>query len=146
MQAGAGRDDSGGIPQFKKSVLIVCIMVCIALLHVVTGPQYDGPFPEFVNGYMIDLLLPMGLYLLLCSQDGKTHFLGPWYVKAIPVFAIGATVETLQYFGHPVFGRTFDPLDYGMYALGVVLGAVLDKLVFPRLFPFWKPDTGALQD
>lgn len=123
----------------KKSVLIVCIMVPIALLHFVTGPQYTGPFPEFVNGYLIDILLPMGLYLLLCPQDDKIPFISPWYMKAIPVFVIGATVETLQFFGVPLLGRTFDPLDYSMVALGVGLGILQDKVIFPRIWTFWKP-------
>lgn len=138
MQTEAGMSNEGRELQRKKSVVVACIMIMIALLHVVTGPQYAGPFPEFVNGYLIDILLPMGLYLLLCPQDDKIRWINPWYVKAAPVFLIGVVVETLQYFGHPVFGRTFDPLDYLMYAIGVGLGIMLDKLLFPQLFPFWK--------
>lgn len=126
--------------QWKKSALIVSIMVSIALLHIVTGPHYQGPFRDFVNGYLIDILLPMGLYLLLTPQDAKVPFMRPWIVKAVPVFLIGVVVETLQYLDVPIFGRTFDPFDYGAYALGVCLGVVLDRLLFPRVFSFWKVD------
>jgi len=146
LQSVRNRDYSAENRRYRKSIVIVCFMVSIALLHVVTGSHYAGPFPEFVNGYMIDILLPAGLYLLLCPQDEKVRFLRPWYVKAIPVFLIGALVETLQYLGYPVFGRTFDPLDYLMVALGAGLGALLDKVLFPWLFPFWKPAAGSLED
>ena len=121
----------------RESVVIVCIMVSIALLHVVTGPRYTGPFGDFVNGYLIDILLPMGLYFLLCPPEEKIRFLRPWYVKAVPVFLLGAFVETMQYVGVPLLGRTFDPLDYFMYAAGVMLAALLDKFAFPRIFRFW---------
>jgi hypothetical protein len=113
-------------------------MVPVALLHFVTGPRYSGPFPAFVNGYLIDILLPFALYFLLCPQDVRHPFLRPWFVKAAPVFAIGVAVETAQYFGVPIFGRTFDPVDYAMYALGTILAAVIDTLVLPNVFPFWK--------
>ena len=124
--------------QWKKGIVIICIMVSIALLHIVTGPHYQGLFRDFVNGYLIDILLPAGLYLLLTPQDEKIPFMRPWIVKAVPVFLIGVVVETLQYFDVPIFGRTFDPYDYGAYALGVCLGVLLDRLLFPRMFSFWK--------
>ena len=124
--------------QWKKSALIVGIMVSIALLHIVTGPHYQGPFPDFVNGYLIDILLPMGLYLLLTPQDAKVPFMRPWIVKAVPVFLIGVVVETLQYLDVPIFGRTFDPFDYGAYALGVCLGWSWTGSCFPGYFPSGK--------
>jgi O-antigen/teichoic acid export membrane protein len=55
------------------------------------------------------------------------------------VFGIGASVEIAQFFGVPLLGRTFDPLDFVMYAAGVTLAAVLDMLVFPKTLRFWKP-------
>ena len=48
-------------------------------------------------------------------------------------------VEVAQYFGVPLLGRTYDPLDFLMYALGVILAAALDKFVFPPTFKFWTP-------
>ncbi len=126
--------------QRKKTIVMVCIMVPVALLHFVTGRSYTGPWPEFVNGYLIDLLLPFAVYFLLCPQDAVVPFLRPWYVKAIPVLAIGFTVETAQFFGVPLLGQTFDPLDYCMYTLGVALAVLFDTMAFPRLFPFWRHD------
>ena len=111
-------------------------MIPIALLHFFTGSNYSGPYPEFVNGYLIDILLPFGLYFLLCLDRIPIK---SWIVKSALVFGIGASVEIAQFFGVPLLGRTFDPLDFVMYATGVTLAAILDTLVFPRILGFWKP-------
>jgi hypothetical protein len=119
-----------------KTIVIVGIMIPVALLHFVTGSNYTGPCPEFVNGYLIDILLPFGLYFLLCLDRIP---LKSWIIKSALVFGIGASVEIAQFFGVPLLGRTFDPLDFVMYAAGVTLAAVLDMLVFPKTLRFWKP-------
>lgn len=118
-----------------KAGVVVSIAISVALLHFVTGENYRGPFPEFVNGYLIDILLPFSLYFLLCLN--QVSLLRSWVVKAILVFAVGFVVETAQFYGFPILGQTFDPLDYLMYGLGVLMAVVLDTLVFPRLFEFW---------
>ena len=46
---------------------------------------------------------------------------------------IGLIIETLQYFGLPILGGTFDILDYLMYFLGASLGFGVDTLII-RLF------------
>jgi hypothetical protein len=119
-----------------RRVVVVVIAVAVGLLHFVTGPNYRGPFPVFVNGYLIDILLPMSLYFLLSLAD--LALFRPWWIKSLSVFGVGVVVETAQFFGAPLLGRTFDPLDYVMYAVGVLLAAFLDLLLFPRLFPFWE--------
>jgi glycopeptide antibiotics resistance protein len=114
-------------------------MIPIALLHFVTGSNYKGPHPEFVNGYLLDILVPFGFYFLLCLQDVVFSFLRPWFVKGLPVFAVGFSVEVAQFYGVPIFGRTFDPLDFVMYGIGIILAAILDTTVLPRIFDFWAP-------
>ncbi|UCC76006.1 MAG: hypothetical protein JSW37_10865, partial [Anaerolineales bacterium] len=47
--------------------------------------------------------------------------------------AVGATTETLQYFGVPIFGRTFDVLDYVMFGIGIGLAAAFEWLVLSRI-------------
>jgi hypothetical protein len=103
----------------------------------VTGPGYQGPFPSFVNNYLIDIFLPFTLYFLLCLLDFWLFHL--WYVKAILVLGIGFTVETTQYLGYELLGSTFDPLDYATYAFGIILAVFCDQVLFPRLFNFWEP-------
>lgn len=116
----------------------VCIMVIpIALLHFVTGSSYRGPYPLFVNGYLLDILLPFAFYLLLSLQEFPV--LNSWIVKAALVLGAAFLVEIAQSFGIPVLGQTYDPLDFVMYAAGVMLAVVLDTTLFPRIFAFWTP-------
>jgi hypothetical protein len=126
----------------RKYLVVFGIVIPVALLHFVTGPGYKGPFPVFVNGYMIDILLPTAAYFLLVFLEPQVPLLRRWYAKSALVFAFGAGVEIAQFFGLPVLGRTFDPLDFAMYGAGVLLAAVLDTLVFPRLFSFWARYAG----
>ena len=123
-------------PQMQKTVVIVAIMIPIALLHFLTGSDYRGPFPLFVNGYLLDILLPFGFYFLLCLNEN--FIVKSWLSKGLLVFVAAAAVEIAQYLGVPLFGRTFDPMDFGMYALGVLLAILCDTLLFPRLFGFWQ--------
>lgn len=119
----------------KKAMLVTGVNILIALIHFVTGPQYKGPMPGFVNGYLLDILIPVGFYLLLCMPDHKS--LKRWPVKAIPVFVVAAAVEVAQYFGVPILGRTFDPVDLVMYGIGIALAVILDTVVLPRIVTFW---------
>ena len=48
-----------------RKLLITIIALSVGALHFVTGEGYQGPFPVFVNGYLIDILLPMVLFLLM---------------------------------------------------------------------------------
>jgi hypothetical protein len=122
-----------------KMVVVVCLVVPIALLHFFTGSAYRGPWPEFVNGYLLDILVPFAFYFLLILPE--MPLLRFWPVKALLVFGAGASVEIAQYFGAPILGRIFDPLDFVMYGLGVALAAFVDTVVFPRVFGFWTSKT-----
>jgi hypothetical protein len=85
---------------------------------------------------MIDILLPMTLFLLMGLFQNKT--IRSSFFRASAVFGFGCFVEAMQYFGRPIFGSTFDPLDILAYASGVVLGALLDLVLFPRMIPHWN--------
>ncbi len=102
--------------------LVTTLCLGVAALHLVTGPRYSGPFKPFVTGHLMDLALPLALVPLSgigAEQLGLT--LAPW-IRALGVFSLGGAVELCQGFGIPLFGRTFDPLDLLMYALGAALG------------------------
>jgi hypothetical protein len=111
----------------KRFVTLICIVV--GILHFVIGPDYHGPLQDFVHGYLIDILLPFCVYFLISLFNRIPHR----WVIVLMVFGIGFTVETLQYFGFHIFGSTFDPLDYGMYALGAILTWIVDVLFFAKL-------------
>lgn len=114
-----------------KKAIIVGLMLVIGALHFVTGDEYRGPFPVFVNGYLIDILLPFGLVFLLSLFESKV--LRHWAVRGGLVFAFGVFVEMMQLAGKPFLGSTFDPLDIVMYALGVGLALVMDQVVLPHI-------------
>jgi len=115
----------------NRKIVVVFIAVIVGLLHFITGPDYGGPFPDFVNGYMIDLFLPFAMFLVLGVAEQS--ILESVTTRGIFVFFIGAFTETLQYFNVPIFGRTFDKMDYLMFAIGVLLGVVFEKFVLSRI-------------
>jgi hypothetical protein len=118
-----------------KRLVITGIALIVGALHFIKGENYQGPFPNFVNGYLIDILLPMALYLLMSLFQGRL-IRSPIF-RACAVFGFGCFVEASQYFGRRIFGSTFDPLDILAYASGVLLGALLDLILLPRLIPSW---------
>lgn len=112
----------------KPVVVVLC--VAVAALHFVTGPHYAGPLRAFVTGYLIDLALPFALVLLLGVGLAPVPALRPPLTRAGIVFCIGAVVEGCQYFGIPLFGRTFDALDLLMYAAGATAALGFERLAF----------------
>jgi len=114
----------------RQKVIVVGICLLVGGLHFVTGPSYSGPLPAFVNGYLIDILLPFAMYLLLGVQNVK--FLQQTWLRSVLVFGVGAASETLQYFGVQLFGRTFDPLDYLMFLIGIAGAALFERGVLSR--------------
>jgi hypothetical protein len=119
-----------------KKIIITLIALSVGALHFVTGAGYQGPFPVFVNGYLIDILLPMTLFLLISLFQNR--IIRSAAFRAGAVFGFGCFVEVSQYFGHPLFGSTFDPFDILAYAGGVFLGIFLDLILFPRWIPGWS--------
>lgn len=119
-----------------KKPVITLLALFVGALHFITGESYQGPFPVFVNSYLIDILLPMVLYLLLGLFDSK--WIRPPLFRACAVFGFGCFVEASQYFRYPLFGSTFDLFDIVAYAGGVFLGALLDLFVFPRFVHHWS--------
>jgi len=122
----------------RKKAFIVLLVIPISLIHFFTGSNYRGPFPGFVNGYLLDILVPLAFYFLLCLNEFP--LLRSWIVKSVLVFGGASSVEIAQFFGAPIFGRTFDPVDFFMYGIGVISAAILDTTVIPRIFGFWTPE------
>jgi hypothetical protein len=127
-------------PQMIRKMVVVSMVIPIALLHFFTGSNYRGPYPGFVNGYLLDILVPFAFYFLLCLKEFS--LLKSWIVKSVLVFGAASLVEIAQLFGVPIFGQTFDPVDFTMYGIGVILAAILDTTVLPRIVGFWTPKAG----
>ncbi len=113
-----------------RKPIVVAIALVVGGLHFVTGPGYRGPWPVFVNGYLIDVLLPFAMVLVLGVADHPVS--RSIIVRGVAVFGVGAVTETLQYFGVPIFGRTFDPLDYLMFVAGIALAALFEHLILSK--------------
>jgi hypothetical protein len=119
----------------RKSIyLIVAISIFVALLHFVFGPDYQGIFKDFIRGYLIDILLPMNLYLLLQIAlrknvtVHKARILG-----ALFTLAFAAMVEVLQFYKIEFFGSTYDPWDLLMYLIGIGSGIAIDLTIIRNL-------------
>ena len=115
----------------NRKLIVVSIALGVGALHFLTGPGYRGPLPVFVNGYMIDILLPFAMYLVLGVAEQS--LLRSDIARGVLVFGTGAVTETLQYFGIPIFGQTFDPLDYVMFAIGIGLAILFERIVLSRV-------------
>ncbi|MBT8298839.1 MAG: DUF2809 domain-containing protein [Maribacter sp.] len=119
----------------KKSVyLIVAISVFIGLLHFLIGPDYQGIYKHFIRGYLMDILLPMNLYLLL--QISLRKILSVFQSRilgALFTFAFGTLVELLQSYEINFLGSTYDPWDIVMYGIGTALGLAIDLIFISKM-------------
>jgi hypothetical protein len=110
------------------------VVLAVAAIHLFrAGAHLRGSAYRLYYGYASDLLLPLAMYFVLCLAERNLSVLGDWRVKAAGVFAAASCAEVLQGLGVPMLGRTFDPLDFVMYASGVLAAALLDRAVLPVL-------------
>ncbi len=117
----------------KSTYIIVSISISVGLLHFVIGPDYQGIFGNFIRGYLIDILLPMNLYLLLQIALRKNVSVNKArIIAAISTFAFGTLVEILQLYKIEFLGSTYDPWDIIMYLIGIGLGIVIDLTIIDK--------------
>jgi uncharacterized membrane protein len=134
------RTTPGNAGRRTRTTVAVGILVAVALVHVLrVGTYLSGSLFTLYYAYCSDVIVPFGLYFLLCLNDGRVPLLGDWRVKSLLVFGVAATTEVMQAFGVPLLGRTFDPLDFAMFAAGVLLAAVVDRVLLTRRLPRWSP-------
>jgi hypothetical protein len=125
----------------SRRAVVVAIMLVIAAAHIVGIGRYLEPrLPALYSGYFSDLVLPFGFYFLLFLPEAQWRFLARSEAKAAAVLAMASGAETLQYFGVWALGLTFDPIDFVMYAIGVISAAFVDTQVLARVFAFWRTD------
>ena len=122
----------------RRIAVIISMMLLIALAHIVgVARHFQGALFNVLQSYFSDIVMPFGFYFLLCADEQWIHALRRWEVKWATMILLPSIAETSQFFGIPVLGSTFDPLDYLMYATGATLAAIVDTQVFPRIFGFW---------
>jgi hypothetical protein len=120
----------------KKTIVIITLLT-IASIFIIGVDWASKPVKILFHSYFADIAIPFGYYLLLVPVADKHNLFQKWYTKAGAVFILCALSETLQYFGIYALASIFDPLDYVMYALGVILAAFVDRILFKRIFDFW---------
>jgi len=65
-------------------------MMVIALIHVFrVGTYLDDALFTFYYSYFSDIIIPFGMYFLLCRNVVSCPFLRDWRVKALAVFTVG---------------------------------------------------------
>ena len=122
----------------NRWIIGISILTGIALIHIFRVGQYlKGDLFTYYYSYASDIMIPFGLYFLLCINESTMRFLRKWYVKALFIFGITTIIEILQLFGVYIVGVTFDILDILMYAIGVMIAVLSDRLILKRFIPFW---------
>lgn len=117
----------------KSTYVIVSFSIFVGLLHFVIGPDYQGIFKDFIRGYLIDILLPMNLFLLLQIALRKNMSIQKARIAgAIIPFVFGVMVEMLQRYNIEFLGRTYDPWDIVMYVMGIGLGIATDLIIIDK--------------
>jgi len=128
----------------KRHAVVISIMMLIALDHILRISSYlSGKLYDYYYSYFSDFVLPFGFYFLLCVAERQLPIFKHWGVKSAIVFLLPSIAETCQYFGIPILGSTFDPVDYLMYAFGALSAILIDTQVFSRVFGFWNTDQKA---
>jgi hypothetical protein len=122
----------------NRMIIGFSILTVIALIHIFRVGQYlKGNLFTYYYSYASDIMIPFGLYFLLCINESTMRFFRKWYVKALFIFGTTTIIEILQLFGVYIVGVTFDILDILMYAIGVMIAVLSDRLIFKRFIPFW---------
>jgi hypothetical protein len=127
------------LTQRNRIIVGICIIVVIALIHIFrVGSYLKGDLYLMYYSYVSDLIIPFGIYFLLCINELYIKILRKWYIKATIILGFTTLVEILQLLGIYALGITFDPVDILMYALGVGIAVIFDRLLFKRFIPFWN--------
>ena len=122
----------------NRWIIGISILTGIALIHIFRVGQFlKGDLFTYYYSYASDIMIPFGLYFLLCINESTMRFLRKWYVKALFIFGITTIIEILQLFGVYIVGVTFDILDILMYAIGVMIAVLSDRLILKGFIPFW---------
>lgn len=119
----------------KKIAIVLGIEFVIALIFIIGADWASESVHRFFHSYFADIALPFGFYFLLILNEDSFSFLRPWYNKSLAIFLFVSTSEILQYFGIYALATVFDPIDFIMYASGVLLAALADTSLISKYYP-----------
>ncbi len=128
------RADRNVTPSAFRRGAAAAVVLGVAAIHVFrVGAYLRGTQHRLYYGYASDLLLPMAMYFVLSMSERNVSILSDWRARAAGVFVAASAAEVLHGLGVPMLGRTFDPLDFVMYAIGVIAAVLLDRVALPAL-------------
>lgn len=105
---------------------IVAVVVAVHAFRL--GSHLQGDAHRLYYAYASDVLVPLAAYFMLVLSEHNVPPLRDWRPKALVVLAVASGAEALQAAGIPALGRTFDPVDFAMYAAGTLLAVLIDRL------------------
>ncbi len=112
----------------RRQVVAVAVVGGVGAIHVLrVGSYLQGTAHRLYYSYASDVLLPFAMYFVLCLSERRLAILGGQTTRALVVLAAAGGAEVLQGLGVPTLGRTFDPLDFVMYGIGVLGAVVVDR-------------------
>jgi len=136
------QENENRLTQRNRKIVGFSILAIIASMHIFrVGSYLNGDLYLLYYSYVSDLIIPFGVYFLLCINELYIKILRKWYVKAAIIIGFTTFAEILQLLGIYALGITFDPFDILMYALGVGVAVIFDRLIFKRFIPFWNIKT-----
>ena len=121
--------------QQKKITIVIGIELSLALIFFIGADWAGESVHRFFHGYFADIALPFGFYFLLILNEDTFLSLRPWHNKALALFLLVSMSEILQYFGIYALATVFDPIDFVMYAGGVLLAALVDTKLISKYYP-----------
>jgi hypothetical protein len=107
-----------------RNVFFVLAGIAVFLLK----RQYAGPLEETVHAYAGNLSISFALYFVFLNL--KLHARIKRLVAASLAFAIVELFEAFNGFG--IMVNTYDPIDFIVNAIGVVLAVSVDRPLSPK--------------
>jgi len=87
------------ITQRNRIIVGISIILVIALIHIFrVGSYLKGELYLLYYSYVSDLIIPFGIYFLLCIDELFIKILRKWYIKASIIFGFTVLMEILQLF------------------------------------------------
>jgi hypothetical protein len=114
----------------NKRIFVVTLAILVAIIHFIIGPNYKGPFKNFLSGYLIDILLPFFLYFLFTLRFNRIK---QKILVGVGILSFAVAIEYLQYRAIGIFGSTFDPYDFLAYLTGIVSAILFDLIVLDKI-------------
>lgn len=128
------------LKQFRKRTYVIVAIQLILVMGFIFRPATYLPREGYIfyQSYYADVMIPFAFYFLLSVNEKTIAFIRGWKIKASIIFLVMTTSEVLQYFGIYAFGVTFDPMDIVAFGIGTTFAVLVDIILFPRIFSFWK--------